>query len=149
VIYLFLESRLQLFFALFILAIGSCFVFFFPGQPGLQTYYFRPPTAAGTTGACTMPSFSSLRWCLTNFLALDGLESQSSSPQPPSGMGWQVQATVPSYWLKLGLSNFLPRLVSNWYPPNLSVPNSDTEFLRKRLLDNYVDKSSEAQIFKK
>jgi hypothetical protein len=39
-------------------------------------------------------------------------------------LGWQVWATVPSYWWRWGLVNYLPRQTSNSNLPYLSLPSS-------------------------
>jgi hypothetical protein len=39
-------------------------------------------------------------------------------------LGWQVLATIHSYWLRWGLSSFLLGLVSNLDPPNLCFLSS-------------------------
>jgi hypothetical protein len=42
----------------------------------------------------------------------------------PSSLGWQAQATMPSYCLRLGLPNFLSGLASSHDPTNLSLSRS-------------------------
>jgi hypothetical protein len=39
-------------------------------------------------------------------------------------LGWQIHATIPRYWFKWGLVNFLPGLALNSDPPDLSLPSS-------------------------
>jgi hypothetical protein len=40
---------------------------------------------------------------------------------------WQALSTMPSYWLRGTLTNFLPRLALNWNPLNVSQPPKKLE----------------------
>jgi hypothetical protein len=47
--------------------------------------------------------------------------SWDSQPRSPCSLGWQVHATIHSYWLRWGLTNFLPGQALNHYPLTLFV----------------------------
>jgi hypothetical protein len=64
-------------------------------------------------------------WQSFLFFAHAGLfEHDPSDLSLPCSLGWHVRETVPNYWMRWGLSDFLCGLPWNYGPPNVSLPNS-------------------------
>jgi hypothetical protein len=103
-----------------ILEIGSHFL---PRLAWTWSSYFTFPAVVGMTGTIT-PAFFPLGYDLINIFCPAGLDPWSSWSQPLMYLGWQVWATVPSYWWRWGLVNYLPRQTSNSNLPYLSLPSS-------------------------
>jgi hypothetical protein len=102
--------------ALFTLVILDVVLAFCSGWPGPWFSYFTVPAITGMTEVCsTMLSFLLLSWDLANFFAQADWESWSSWSQPATQLG----RCIP-WWLRWGLVNYFPRLVSNHNSPDLS-----------------------------
>jgi hypothetical protein len=69
----------------------------------------------------TFTTFFPLRWCLINNHFWIGLEPQSFWFSIPCSLGWQMHATVLSYWLRWSLANSLLGLAldNNTFFPQL------------------------------
>jgi hypothetical protein len=109
-------------FAMIILEIRSQFL---PIRSGPQSFYFKLSTITGITIMCHLIQLfsteirsSKLFWQgwpeTVIFLTTVSLHS----------LGWQTQATVPSYWLIWGLLNSTPRLALNRDLPDLRLPSN-------------------------